>query len=475
MERYSYNRDNVRTGIVHFGVGNFHRAHQEYYTDKLMSGFPDQLRWGICGAMILPQDERLYRALKSRDNHYTLTECFPDGSTTVRTIGALKELYWGIEERDQLLARLSSPQIALVTLTITEGGYNIDRETGEFCMETPDVAHDLAHPSEPRTVFGYMAEALRCRKEAGLPLTILSCDNLRQNGNTAKKAFLSFFKAQDPELARWAEENVSFPNSMVDRITPATKPADIVRLNALNGTDDPAPVCTEDFIQWVIEDNFICGRPAWERVGVLFTDKVDDYENMKLTLLNASHMMIGFAGTLAGYSKVDEVMADPVLGPYIRTYMERAMTPLVPPPPGIDLNEYKDSLMARFSNPTISDTTARLCGDGISKLKVYIIPPLRKQLQKGMDTTDLAFFTACYYLYLHDAKDCNGKKIDVEEPYMSEEDWQIIRQGKPEIFTTISLFSDCAEYLHPGFNADVARYADLISRQGVIKTIESLL
>ncbi len=285
---YSYDRNQVKAGILHFGVGNFHRAHLEYMTNKLLENETQQ-NWGICGAMILPGDDRLYHAIKKQNGEYTLTVCGRDDCINVYKIGALVELYWGIEEQEKILEKIASKDIKIITLTITEGGYNIDRQSGEFMLDNAQVAHDLKNPQQPQTAFGYVAEGLRRRKAAGNgPITILSCDNLQHNGNTARKAFMTFVEAQDAELAAWMKENVTFPNSMVDRITPATRSEDIKRLNEQNGTHDEAPVYCEDFIQWVVEDNFVAGRPQWETVGAQMTDDVTAFENMKLSLLNAS-------------------------------------------------------------------------------------------------------------------------------------------------------------------------------------------
>ena len=227
VKGYAYNRSFVKAGILHFGVGNFHRAHLEFMTNMLLENNTQQ-NWGICGAMILPGDERLYHALKKQDGEYTLTVCGRDDSIQVYQLGALVELYWGIEEQKQILDKIASKDIKIITLTITEGGYNISRQTGEFMLDNEQVAHDIQNPAKPVTAFGYVAEGLRRRKAAGNgPITILSCDNLQHNGNTARKAFMTFVEAQDKELAAWMEENVTFPNSMVDRITPATRPEDV--------------------------------------------------------------------------------------------------------------------------------------------------------------------------------------------------------------------------------------------------------
>ena len=278
MIKFNYDRSEVRYGILHFGVGNFHRAHLEYYTNLLLHD-SDQKQWGVFGAMIMPSDKTLYHALKEDGGIYDLTTCAPNGGNVTYRIGSLVDLAWGEEDPDAIISAIANAQVKIISLTITEGGYNVDFDA-------------------PKSVFWYITEGLKKRMKDNLPITILSCDNLQHNGNTAKQAFLSYFTAKCPELAEWATENVSFPNSMVDRITPATKSGKI--------TD----VRCEDFVQWVIEDNFKAGRPSWDRVGVQFTDDVAPYENMKLSLLNGSHSLLCYGAYLEGYRKVDDVMAD---------------------------------------------------------------------------------------------------------------------------------------------------------------------
>ncbi|MCQ2184310.1 MAG: mannitol dehydrogenase family protein [Bacteroidales bacterium] len=462
MKTFNYDRKSVKAGIVHFGVGNFHRAHQEYYTNLLLED-PTQRNWGICGAMILPQDERLFKALKSQDGQYTLTVCSPDGTAEPNQMGALVQLLWGMETPEAIIAKIASPEIRIITLTITEGGYNID---------TDSVRADIADPSHPRTVFGYVAEGLRRRMAAGLPITILSCDNLQHNGDTARNAFCTFFDSQDKALYEWVKSNVTFPNSMVDRITPATLPSDIDRLNAANGTCDKAPVYTEDFIQWVIEDKFAAGRPAWEKVGAQFTDKIDSYENMKLSLLNASHMFIGFCGTLAGYRKVDDVIADKLFIDLIRTYMDVDMAGYVESPEGVDLGAYKDKLISRFGNVTISDQLARLCLDGYSKLLVYIIPNLSKILRDGADFKRFAFFIATYGLYLRRGVDDKGNAYEIVEPKISAAEMEVMTKGSWKEFLGTSMFAGVP--VNDAFTEAVGNYAERITSEGILNVIASL-
>lgn len=326
--------------------------------------------------MLMPGDKALYEALKSRDGRYTLTICGRDGRNECEEIDSLVELNWAGDNPEAILNRMADPDTRIISMTITEGGYNIDRQTGEFDLKNERVARDLKNPAHPETAFGFVAEGLRRRARANAgPVTILTCDNLQHNGDTAKKAFMTFIRAQDPDLAMWAENNVTFPNSMVDRITPATRPADRERLNAENGSDDPAPVYCEDFIQWVVEDKFANGRPKWEEVGVQMTDDVTAYENMKLSLLNAAHTLLSYPSFLAGYRKVDEAMKDDTIRKFTRAYMDLDATPYVPAPGNTDLDEYKKTLIERFGNPAVSDQVARLCMDGLSKFPVYVVNP----------------------------------------------------------------------------------------------------
>ena len=271
-----------------------------------------------------------------------------------------------------------------------------------------------------------------------LDITILSCDNLQHNGTTAEKAFRSFFKLQDKELSRWAEKNVSFPNSMVDRITPSVSQEDIARLNKENGLEDLAPVYCEDFTQWVVEDDFVAGRPSWERVGVKLTKDVAPYENMKLSLLNASHTMLSYPAFLMGYRKVDQAIKDPEVAKYIQDFMDIDVTPYVPTPEGENLDEYKKTLMERFSNSSVGDQLARICYDGISKIPVYIVPNLIKMIKDGHNIDRLAFFVAVYRYYLKYQKDDEGNKFEINEPWLSDVDKKKIASSNAEDFLDIT-------------------------------------
>lgn len=472
---YGYDRSKVRAGILHIGVGNFHRAHQEFYTNRLLE-YPDQHGWGICGAMLLPGDERLYRILKKQGQEYTLTVCGRDGHDEAYRIGSLVELLWAGENPEAVLDRIADRNIRIITMTITEGGYNIEKSTGEFILDDKAVRHDLETPRSPQTVFGFIAEGLRRRRAAGNgPVTILSCDNLQHNGNTARKAFTSFIQAQDPELAEWLKDNVTFPDSMVDRITPATRPEDVIRLNGKNGTDDQAPVYCEDFIQWVIEDDFIAGRPAWEKVGVEFTSDVTAYENMKLSLLNASHTLLSYPSFLGGYRKVDDAMHDERIAKFVKTFMDRDITPYVPAPGNTDLELYKQTLIERFGNRSVSDQIARLCFDGISKFPVYVMPNLVKMITHHADLTRVAYLIAAYRHYLKYRTDDLGASFEIAEPWMTHDDEALISSDDPVDFLGLSAFMLTDLKQSPEF---VGLYLDKVAgirEKGAMTTLETIL
>lgn len=461
----TYNRKRVTCGILHIGVGNFHRAHEEFYTNALLSLDPSQRNWAISGAMLMPSDERLYQALRDQDGMYSLTVCGRDGNDETFIIGSLKEVTWAVTDPKTIITRIATKKIKIISMTITEGGYNIDKGTGSFMLDNENVAHDIANPHEPRTVFGFVAEGLRRRRRRGNgPITILSCDNLQHNGDTAKKAFMSFFEAQDKKLAEWAKENVTFPNSMVDRITPATRPDDIDRLNKDNNLQDMAPVYCEDFIQWVIEDNFAAGRPAWEKVGVQFTDDVAAYENMKLSLLNASHTLLSYPSFLAGYRKVDAAMRDTKIVKLIREFMDIDITPYVPAPTDIDLDEYKQTLIERFGNSSVSDQIARLCFDGISKFPVYIMPNLAKMIRDDKDLSRMAFLIASYRQYLKYHTDFNGEVFEIAEPWMTDNDYILIENDDPMAFLGFSAFDAVDLAASPAFVAAYKKAAKRLKK-----------
>lgn len=411
----AYSLGDTRQGIAHIGVGGFHRAHQAYYTDALMNT-GQALDWAICGVGLRAEDRRARDDLKEQDYLFTLFELGDSDDTEVRVIGAIRDMLLAEDGAQALIDKLANPQIRIVSLTITEGGYCIDDSTGEFMAHLPQIQHDLAHPGAPTTVFGFLCAALEKRRGAGTPaFTIMSCDNLPHNGAVTRKALLAFATLRNAGLRDWIEQHVSFPNAMVDRITPMTSTAHRLQLADKHAVDDAWPVVCEPFVQWVLEDKFVNGRPAWEQVGVQFTDDVSPYEEMKIKLLNGSHLALTYLGFLKGYRFVHETMNDPLFVRYIRAYMDLDVTPQLAPVPGIDLSDYKDTLVARFSNQAIADQLERVCSDGSSKFPKFTIPTINRLIADGRETKRAALVVAAWALYLKGV-DENGDRYSIPDP-----------------------------------------------------------
>ncbi|MGY1447734.1 mannitol dehydrogenase family protein [Pseudomonas chlororaphis] len=411
----AYDLAETRQGMVHIGVGGFHRAHQAYYTDALMNT-GEGLDWSICGLGLRAEDRRARDDLAGQDYLFTLFELGDSDAAEVRVIGAISEMLLAEDGAQALIDKLADPQIRIVSLTITEGGYCIDDSSGEFMAHLPQIQHDLAHPQQPQTVFGFLCAALAQRRAAGVPaFTLMSCDNLPHNGAVTRKALLAFAGQRDADLRDWIATHVSFPNAMVDRITPMTSTAHRLQLHDQHGIDDAWPVVCEPFAQWVLEDKFVSGRPAWEKVGVQFTDDVTPYEEMKIKLLNGSHLALTYLGFLKGYRFVHETLADPLFVTYMRAYMDLDVTPQLAPVPGIDLSAYKDTLVARFSNRAIADQLERVCSDGSSKLPKFSVPTLNRLIADGRDTERAALVVAAWARYLKGV-DENGDTYRIPDP-----------------------------------------------------------
>jgi len=411
----TYLDSDTQHGIAHFGVGGFHRAHQAFYTDALMDQGRD-LDWSICGIGLRPEDRKVRDDLAGQDYLYTLFELGDSDDTQSRIIGSISNMLLAEDSIQAVIDKLASPHIRIVSLTITEGGYCIDDSTGEFMAQLPQIQQDLAQPHAPRTVFGVLCAALAQRRANHTPaFTVMSCDNLPHNGNVARKALLAFAALSNPDLHDWIAANVSFPNAMVDRITPMTSNAHRLQLHDQLGIDDAWPVVCEPFIQWVLEDKFSNGRPAWETVGVQLTDDVTPYEEMKIKLLNGSHLALTYLGFLKGYRFVHETMNDPLFVRYMRAYMDLDVTPQLAPVPGIDLSEYKDTLVARFSNQAIADQLERVCSDGSSKFPKFTIPTINRLIADGQETKRAALVVAAWALYLQGV-DENGVRYRIPDP-----------------------------------------------------------
>ncbi|MGO1538678.1 MAG: mannitol dehydrogenase family protein [Leucobacter sp.] len=380
----SYDRAGLVPGIAHFGVGGFHRAHQAMVLDNLLTSGKAR-DWAIMGIGVRDDDSGMRQALLEQEGLYTLVEKNPDGSRDARVIGSILGMLTLADDGvERVLDLLTAPTTKIVSFTVTEGGYNISQSTGEFLIDAPEIVADLAEMAEPRTVFGLVVEALRRRREAGTaPFTVMSCDNLQDNGRIAKRAILTFATRKDAELAQWIESEVRFPNSMVDRITPATTDEDRRETHELTGLEDAWPVVCEPFFQWVLEDSFSNGRPPYEETEVQLVDDVEPYELMKLRLLNASHQAVAQFGRLLGYKLMDEAESDPLLEDLHRRFMRDEAAPTLQPVPGIDLAEYEETLVQRFANPGVRDTVQRVCWGGSDRIAQFMVPVVQDRLKDG--------------------------------------------------------------------------------------------
>ncbi|MVA77516.1 mannitol dehydrogenase family protein [Auraticoccus sp. F435] len=396
-----YDRSRVRPGIVHIGVGAFHRAHQAMYLDRLLElgGDPG---WGVCGVGVMPRDAAVRDVLRDQDHLYTLLTRAPDGTERARVVGSVVAHHHVPDDPEAALARMADPATRIVSLTITEGGYSVDDATGEFDPRDEQTLADLADPARPPgSALGLLAGALRRRRDAGtVPFAVVSCDNMPGNGTVCRRALLSFTARTDPGLSAWIEEHVAFPSSMVDRITPATTDALRSQLATRYGVEDGWPVVAEDFAQWVLEDRFPAGRPALERVGVQLVQDVEPYELMKLRLLNASHQAMSHLGVLAGRRWVHEVGRDRAFSRFLRDYMDLDARPTLPEVPGVDLDAYCEELLARFGNEAVCDTLARLATDSSDRIPKFLLPVLRERRAAGADVRRMVLVLAAWSRFL---------------------------------------------------------------------------
>ena len=404
IARPTYDRASLTPGIVHVGLGNFHRAHQSWYLHRLLQLGLDH-DWAIIGAGVRPNDAAQREKLLRQDCLSTLVELDPSG-ISAEVIGAMID-YVPIEEGNAaLIRRMTDPAIRIVALTVTEGGYYVDPATKGFDAAHPDVRHDAAHPDRPRTAFGAMVAALRSRRDRGIgPFTGLSCDNLQGNGTVLRRTVVSLARASDPDLAEWIDANCTFPNSMVDCITPATGPKELALAREL-GIDDAVPVTHESFRQWVIEDDFCRGRPDWDRVGATFSDRVHDYEAMKIRILNAGHQIVANPGEILSVETISDCMAQPLIRALFRKVQREEILPHVKPVPDLAPEDYLDLVGRRFSNPAVVDTTRRVAFDGSARHTGFVLPILRNGLRKGTPVEGLALVEALW------ARMCEGRRED---------------------------------------------------------------
>ena len=413
VARPSYDRAKLTPGIVHIGCGNFHRAHMAVYLDDLF-GMGLGHDWAILGAGVREGDAKMRAALEGQDWLTTVIELEP-GAHSARVTGAMTGFLPVQAGNAALIAAMSDAAIRIVSLTVTEGGYYIDPKTGTFSPDHPDIRKDAANPGAPDTAFGAIIAALKARKAAGVqPFTVMCCDNVPHNGHVTRDAVVGLCRLSDPALADWIAANVAFPNSMVDRITPATGDRERAMARSM-GVDDAWPVTCEPFRQWVVEDNFPAGRPALEKVGVTFTPHVDKFETMKIRILNGGHAIIAYPGGLLDIELVHDAMEHPVIRAFLDAVETREILPILPPVPGQNLGDYKNLIVDRFSNPDVADTVRRLCLDGSNRQPKFIVPSILDNRAKGAVPDGLILASAMWCRYCAGVSEA-GRAIAPNDP-----------------------------------------------------------
>ena len=471
--RPRYDRSRALPGLVHIGVGGFNRSHLAIYLDDLLAR-GESHRWGELGIGLLPGDKQIHAALEEQDFLYGHLQVDTD-QESYRVIGSLVGHLFAPESGEAVLEKLSAADCAIVSLTVTEGGYFIENASGRFLADHEDVRHDLADPERPKTWLGYVAEASNRRMRLGRPpFALLSCDNLQANGETARTALLSFAGSRNSTLHKWMETNISFPNSMVDRITPRTTDDNRAAIANKFGVLDLCPVVSEPFRQWVLEDAFIAGRPAWELVGAQMTSDVAPYEKTKMRLLNGGHSAIGYAADLLGYSTIADAVSDPMLHELLEEFMAE-VRPTLPQLPGIDLDSYTATIVKRFSNSAIRDQVARICSDGCTKMAKFIVPSLVDLLEGREFPRVLPFVIASWLHYLR-GFDESGRKLSIADPSLAYLQ-AFLDAGGGDVRLALSvrpLFGEIA-FTHPQLVSAVQTALDQLRKNRARATLEQIL
>lgn len=413
VERPTYDRSALTPGIVHIGLGNFHRAHQAWYTHKLMQRGA-ALDWAIIGAGVRPVDRLQQEKLANQDYLTTLIELDPNG-LSAEVIGSMINFVPVQEGNRPLIAKMSEPAIRIVSLTVTEGGYFIDPNTQEFDSSHPHIRFDADNPNSPITAFGAIVAALKFRRDKGIgPFTCQSCDNLQGNGDVLRKTVVSVAKLTDPDLAKWIDTNCTFPNAMVDCIVPATGPNELALVQEI-GIDDAAPVTHENFRQWVIEDKFCAGRPDWDQVGATFTSDVHSYETMKIRILNGGHQIVANVGELLSEKLISDCMSSSLIRDFFRKVATTEIVPQVSPVTGMTPEDYVDLIERRFSNQKTNDTVRRVAFDGSSRHAGFILPILHERIDARSSIGGLALVEAIWARMCEGCRE-DGSKIEANDP-----------------------------------------------------------
>ncbi|MBE0578710.1 mannitol dehydrogenase family protein [Devosia sp.] len=468
----AYDRSDLTPGIVHFGVGNFHRAHQAVYLDDLFATGADH-DWALVGAGVRTTDEAMRQKLMAQDWLTTVVEQEADASSA-RITGAMID-YIRPGDSAAVIARLADPAIRIVSLTITEGGYYIDPASQKFDPNHPDIAFDAANMADPKTAFGLILAGLMRRRAAGIvPFTVMSCDNIPGNGHVTENAVVGLAHLVDPALAEWVSHNVAFPNGMVDRITPATSPREVALLAEDFGIEDNWPVFCESFRQWVLEDNFPAGRPALEKVGVQFVEDVAPYEHMKIRILNGGHATIAYPAGLMDIHFVHEAMQHPLVSAFLAKVERDEIIPVVPPVPDTDLNDYFALCERRFANPKIGDTIRRLALDGSNRQPKFIIPSALDRVQRQQSVSGLSLVSALWCRYCYGETD-SGAVIEPNDPSWDRLTAQAhLAKADPKAWLAmIDIYGDLAS--HPTFTAAFTHALTTLWDIGTKATLERYL
>ena len=463
-----YDRKSLKPSIVHIGLGHFHRSHFLTYMDELLRN--GDYDGGVFEVDIIPSRKEFIDSLRKQDYLYSVLSIARDGKEELRINGPIVGYANHAEDPESVMACLSSPETTLITLTITEKGYCYRDDIGSIDWENADIRHDIETSDPPRTAIGCLAEALSIRCRKGLPVTIMSCDNVPENGKMLRSCMLQFCRKKYPEIAGWVENSVAFPCTMVDRITPGTSAEDILKLKTVYGLDDECPVHSESFMQWVIEDNHCTPVPDFSKAGALIVDDVKPYELMKIRLLNGSHSALSYPAYMMGHKMVHEAAADPVIRKFIRECYMEEITATLPPVPGVDISEYKDDLILRFSNPYIADKVLRLASDGSKKISNAILRPLEEGYKARLDMSAVILALSLweyYFIYTDD----NGNHMPLDDPKSNE---LVSAADNPSGFLRIAgLSEECVNDAR--LIAEVKRNLTLLKERGVRKVLEDFL
>lgn len=468
----NYIRSNLSAGILHIGVGNFHRAHLSWYLHRLMQ--KDLAKdWAIIGSGITQYDVKMREELQVQDFLTTLIELDPEGNQSCEVVGPMIG-YVPVEKNNQkLIFAMSDSNIRIVSLTVTEGGYFLD-ENGDFNLKHPDIIHDINNPDIPKTVFGVIVSALKNRKKNNIgPFTGLSCDNLMQNGNKLKQAITGIAKEQDLELSEWINQNCTFPNAMVDCIVPRTGEIEIDIVRNL-GIEDLAPVSHEDFRQWVIEDKFCKGRPPWEKVGVQFSDNVHGYEDQKIRILNGGHQILANAAELLNIETVRDAMKNKMIVSLLEKIEKDEIIPHIKPVPGYTPLEYYELIASRFSNPSIQDTTRRVAFDGSSRHAGFLVPSIKDGIKHNISIIGLSLAEALW------ARMCEGTREDGSIIEPNDPHWEKLnacakksKENPLEWLEQLEIYGDTSK--DDKFRDYFSKWLKMIYQEGVENTLNEYL